>query len=303
MLRPRFVLFLSVLAALAVAALIRSDPRGVRTVAALARVAPDGSYRIAGVVLGDGVPLAGARVQLRGPLAGHRFLEREARSDAAGRFDLGEVPLTEYQIVATAPGMTYASDEVETRYVVDKDARPAHQLRLNLASCDHPTIGTVADPEGQPIAGAEIGPDLIPLVTTGADGMFSLCMSKEASWVQVRASGRASMTAMLAPSATLSVTLPVEAAIEGRMVHAGSGLPVAHEQVSVLVRQDSHTWNVSRQTTATDVDGRFRVDELAAGRAFVIPSDPGLRIKLGDHVTTAAGETVRDLVIELVPLS
>lgn len=143
------------------------------------------SVHVAGIVVRDGQPVAGARVEL------HSLRTMMAvaavsttRTDRAGRFDFGfELPVP--SVVLASAGGRQAHHFLALKSGVDR--RDAGHLILDLRPCATPIVGRVVDDSGAPLAGVPIlgttpvvhagsGELLsIPIGRSDADGHFSVC--------------------------------------------------------------------------------------------------------------------------------
>lgn len=301
MLRLRLLILLGVLGVVYVGTLVRRDHRAhpARLVAMFPVAHADGQLRVAGNVFRDGAGLAHARVQLVGLGIKSSRIERSTISDARGAFDLGDVPIGSYQVTATAAGATVATDFIGSSELGELPLR-YDRLALHMDRCAVPAVGTVVDRAGAPIAGVEIGPDLIPVTTSAADGSFQICAA-DGSLLTFRDSGRGAVARKIWTSRRLEVELAPQASIEGQVVHAGK--PVANARVWVMaVHGGEHDGFGANAFAMADADGRFRIDGLATGQAVLLADVPGLERDGEPHdrlVPVVAGEIRRDVVVTM----
>lgn len=247
--------------------------------------------RVAGRVVSDGAPVAGARVRLTSDLSRTGLVPAvERRTGADGRFDFGIQLARELEIGAVAPGKLAAVAHVDLR---DPTVRPAADaLELVLGGCLAAFHGTVADASGTPIANAELLREDVIGTQTDAAGGYELCMlpvaaSSEQLELVVRARGYGSLAihAGLSGRERRDFVLTPEAVIDGR-VHTPGGAPVGDARIWIEpadagTRRD--TEQTARLIAATDREGRFHIEGLAGGRH---------RIGGGGRGVTAAPITV-----------
>ncbi|MDH3404456.1 MAG: carboxypeptidase regulatory-like domain-containing protein [Acidobacteriota bacterium] len=195
----------------------------------------------------SGLPLAGAAVALLGT---------EITADAEGRFRLEEVEAGEI----TLTGRHERYRPTVGRVLLAR--RATAEARLELEPITEGTVlGVVTDAStGQPLAGArvEIG---ARTVETGVDGRFEL-VDVPAGAASVTAGkavfepARRAIDVIAAESVEVDLALePVTVgAVEGRVVDADTGNPLAGAEVSVGARR-----------LTTGEDGRFAADAIDAG--------------------------------------
>lgn len=128
-------------------------------VATAAQVAPGGTARVSGVVVGAdaaAAPIRRATVTLRGETG----VTRAEITDDAGRFEFAQVPFGKYSLTASRPGFVTAT------YGARRPGRPGTSLTL---APEHPTSeirlqmargaaisGAVRDPNGRPAPNVQI---------------------------------------------------------------------------------------------------------------------------------------------------
>jgi RNA polymerase sigma factor (sigma-70 family) len=268
--------------------------------------------RIAGRVTFDGAPVRGASVELAS-LASESGVAVAPRhtTNAAGEFDFGPRPATEWAVRASAPGKTGAAVSLDLRNPV---ARPApDQLELELGPCEAALVGTVRDASGGAIAGARVarlamGRSAVPggaAVETDADGHYELCVVPR--WPAGRASveisadgyGAIVFTGYVIGRVEIDFALVPAAAIVGRVVRDETGEPLAKAHVFVA----SGPWGIERSAwrgTFTGDDGQFRIDEVAPGRHRVFARAEGMvETSRATPVVVEAGQISEELVIRL----
>jgi len=227
--------------------------------------------RVAGRVVADGAPVAGARVRLTSDLSlTGRSPARELRSDAHGRFDFGVQLARELTVSAAAADRLAAIEHVDLRDPgVTSDA-----LELVLEPCLAALYGKVVDAAGTPIAHAQLlREDAIGSEST-ASGDYELCtrpraLTEQQLRVVVRADGYGAimLDAGLPGRVRHDFVLSPEAVVAGRAI--GPDGPVANARIW-LERADATTRRETEQSArliaATDDDGRFRFTGVAGGR-------------------------------------
>lgn len=257
--------------------------------------------RIAGRVVQDGAPVAGAEVRLSSELFSAGFApEPRIQTDGDGRFDFGRLPAATYQVTATAPERTPIGRRVDLR---DPTARPApDQLELRLRACRARVIGLVEDASGGPIAGATVrvsARSSLSSATTDDDGAFALCVPAGASNAVVRADGYGTLMRSLYVVGRTPATfeLTPAATVTGRVELDGE--PVANAQVSARGERYRNP-ATGHEQTLTDASGAFTLDTLAAGRySLRASSDSGRSEPV--QVVLRTGEVTSEIVLALEP--
>jgi len=227
---------------------------------------PVPAHRVAGIVLVDDQPLAGATV---------RAISRELRAgvgrparvvtDADGRFDLGELTGSQLTVVAEKPRLTSASQLVDLRDAAP--APPPDQLRLVLHACDAALSGTVRDSSGGAIAKARVALPLGGGSEADDDGRYELCIPVgDDHLVEVSADGYATASARISAYGRVQrdFQLVPEAIVAGRAIRADDKRPVAGAMIELTAtRTDYHERAL---LAVADDDGRFRIEGAAPGR-------------------------------------
>ncbi|HEY5936451.1 MAG TPA: sigma-70 family RNA polymerase sigma factor, partial [Kofleriaceae bacterium] len=223
------------------------------------------SKRIAGRVVFEGAPVAGASVTL------HHILTRagvsparELRTGHDGRFDFGTHPPREYELVATAPGKTAAIVRIE---LADPLLKPAsHELELTLSACNSSITGTVFDASGGTIARAQIRREDLVGVDADAQGAYSLCLPYGGGDVTFAADGygKLQLTIDVQGASRQDVVLVPETVIAGQVIDEASR-PVPDAHVAVFPQEWARD-RAAKGTTVSGPDGRFRIAGLVPGR-------------------------------------
>lgn len=266
--------------------------------------------RIAGRVVFEGAPVAGAIVELADlSTESGRGAALRRTTNAAGAFDFGTQPAMALSVRASAPRRASAAIGVDLR---DPLVR-SDQLELVLGGCDAAMIGTVRDASGGTIANARIARLELerhgdvpggPAVTTDDDGAYELCV--ETRWppsvtVEVSAAGYGTIvyTAMVPGRVETDFALVPEATIVGRVIRDDTRQPVADAYVYVPAGPPG-VQRTGARATFTDGAGHFRIDRLAPGNHVVFARADGLGDAVrGVAVAVAAGQTSAEIELRL----
>jgi len=196
-------------------------PRAAAPVVAAAADAASASWfvqpgapnrHVAGRVVRDGVPIAGATVRMiaddSDPI--------EVRSDAGGRFDLGEQAARPVALGAASGDALAAIVHVDLR-----DPSAASDVELELTGCSAWIAGRVTDAAGNPLRARVLREDVIGS-ETDASGAYELCARPTAALASqldlvVRADGYGAVAAGVAPAGRIrrDFVLAPEATITG----------------------------------------------------------------------------------------
>ncbi len=274
----------------------------------------------------DGAPLAGVTVHLRPVTTGYAAREY-ARTERDGSFEFEDLQPGRYR--ADVRGVDL---EVEIE-AGDED------VRLVVGPRDTWTLaGRVLDPDGQPVASAEIqvrttaedlsysrlsGPVkqgafsmLVPSTWPTVSFEISAALAENGTRLDVQAYRQARVTVHDVP---LRIRLERGFAIAGRVVDGrGHGI----EGVQVIAAPAAHPWN-RRAVATTDGEGRFRAGGLAREKQLLtfqprpgwarpqdLPVDPGTddleivlerAVVLEGRVTDEEGAAVSGAVVVLTP--
>lgn len=271
--------------------------------------------RIAGHVTFRGAPVAGATVELASIASEAGVMTAPLRTTSAnGAFDFGEQAASEWSVRASAPGKTSAIHDVDLR---DPTARPTpDRLELELGACDAALFGTIRDASGGPIATARVVrlsadmPTSIPggpAVISDDKGAYELCLDSRWSgpvrWivVEVSAAGYSAVTyrSIVPGRVNVDFALVPEATISGRVVRDDTGEPVPDAYVFVPAWQRG-VEGTPHGAAFTDRDGRFRLDQIAAGRHLVFARAHGMvDTSAGTPVDVGVGQTSVEIKIRL----
>lgn len=282
------------------------------------------------VVSQDEQPVAGAQVVLRpAPPSDRmammaRFFEApedplEATSDAAGRFEIRDLPAGTFEL--TARGAGYAPITV-----------PGLEVPAGGGSTDLGTVmlvpgvaleGIVSDPKGRPVEGAEVfvseaTGDILPMrptesapgAVTGQDGFFRIedRRAGETVNVDVRRSGFASGGApgVVAPTREpVRIVLKPSSAVEGRAVDA-DGKPVGGARVSVVPTEPAAMSRGFMMFTASSVraaltadDGSFRLEDVPPGVVELQASAAGKQAAELANLEVLSGQDLKGVEVVL----
>ncbi|MBK8976657.1 MAG: carboxypeptidase regulatory-like domain-containing protein [Planctomycetes bacterium] len=284
---------------------------------------------------GDRRGVANARVRTQpalldprlGPLARAR-LERIAITDRDGRAELHGVPPTALRITVAAAGFATAEVTVPPAVAADRPRRTRVELAVG-----HALQGEVVTPAGLPVAGAVLAAS--PAVaggcaqagTTDALGRFRIeGLAAGPHALCVTTPGRASVELRIdVPARTpLRIEQPAGATLEGRLLDAVTGRPVAAARVRAVGEPGSPAPPL--RDARSDAQGAFRLDGLPPGRTRLLvtsercaplwtgpldcgsgpPAGPQLELRLEPGpvaqgvVTDESGTPLASAVIEMV---
>jgi Carboxypeptidase regulatory-like domain/PDZ domain len=253
--------------------------------------------RIAGRVLVDGVPTAGAEVRLRAVGFGDGPADDVVlRSGPDGRFDFGDRPAAQYLIAATWPDRapavrTFDSTDPTTRLAPDA-------LVLEPRPCQARAAGQVRDASGGPIAGATLRVARIAEVTSDAQGRYELCLDEGGALVRVDASGYGSVILVYDGKGRTrrDLTLVPEGGVEGRVRHGGAGVGGALVMASPF---EAGSERAAAVHTFTAPDGEFQLAGLSAGRYRLWAQAEGLGLSESGIAVVVPGTAAASVVLEL----
>jgi protocatechuate 3,4-dioxygenase beta subunit len=240
---------------------------------------------------GSGKPIASARACARSEDDGWGMPVCVA-TDARGGYRL-EVPVGRYVVDAMARGLVPAPYRrgTDASIYVAPDSQQ-QDLDITLATPGAEVTGIVTDASGAPVSGALVNARTYwsqhptAFVETDAAGRYSVWMRGDVI-VSARTDGYTSTVERGTAPGTIDLRVVAEAVVEGRVIHAPTGAPVAGIRVEA-----TRMGNVSR-FVVTDAAGRFRIGQLSYGRHHVIVRDAGLHSEPAPSVVLRAGETTR----------
>jgi Carboxypeptidase regulatory-like domain/PDZ domain len=223
-----------------------------------------GARRVAGVVVFDTAPLAGATVRLASKLsAAHLVPELQVVTDASGAFDLGLQLPTDLVVAADAPHLTGVAKSIDLR----DPTLVADKLTLVVHACDASIHGTIHDNGGGVVAKARVSQfdGEVPVGGAVADdrGAYELCVPVGASAVAVHAEGYAVVEENITATGhmPLDFTLSPEASVVGHVIRASDRSPVEGAVVELS--------NTPTLYASSDATGRFTVAGARTGRQML----------------------------------
>jgi hypothetical protein len=260
--------------------------------------------RVAGTVLMDDRPIAGATVVLGSAHATAGLIAApHVVSDASGHFDFGSQIATSYVVSADMPHRTSAVVRVDVR---DPTQR-ADQLELVLHACDATIVGTIRD-AGGPIAKARVTrllDDIVSGSTAVADdgGNYELCMPVGSNDILASADGYAQKSASVTTYGQLrrDFTLVPEAIVSGHVVSAADHTPVA----GAIITLRSEDWLAGADghlSTVSDETGRFSFSGVTPGRNQMTATSDHARSLQPVHVIATLPPTSEDVICEVAVL-
>jgi len=252
---------------------------------------------VAGIVVGDNGPIAGATVRLatRFSTAG-ALTERRVKTDAAGAFDLGPQLAGWYVVLADAPKLTPTSQWIDVR----NPEQPTDHLVLVLHACDATVHGVVRDTGGGVVANARISREIG--IATGlvaeadAQGAYDLCVPIGDMTVVARADGYALAADSLYAIGRVrhDFALGPEATISGKVVRTGDRAPVAN----AILELHGSTQRV--EFASSDATGHFTFAGVSPGRYGIVATAEELAsARPVDAVAMVGG--ANEVTVELAP--
>jgi len=255
-----------------------TSPRGSNTPAPIAATVSPGSSRVpawfvqhdvpsrrvAGKVIANGAPVAGATVRLGFAFDVDLLLPvAVVQTGADGTFDLGAQPAGVFVVSAEDAKHTPVSITISPG---DPRAKP-DQLVLELGACASRLYGAVVDASGGGIAKARVSVAGLGGTDSDAAGQYSLCLSQTFLRIRVTADGYGSLSGPLRLNGELryDFVLVPEAIVVGRVV-TEQDQPVAGAVVIALPDPSEAPHHVAPGFATADRDGRFRIDGLAPGQ-------------------------------------
>lgn len=236
--------------------------------------------------------------------------EHQTRTASDGRFFIADLPAAQYRLYVRKDG--YLTQVVRGVLVRPGPATPA--LRIALRS-GLPITGIVLDGASRPVPDARLRayrprrPGVIDLSDMGEDlvfpnetksdsaGRFSLAVGPGRWNVEVAAEGRATQTrAEVDAGSEIAVVLADQGGIDGIVVSAQTGQPVA--EYSISVRRGIFGMHVQRVRHA---EGRFALRNMDPGRYQVTFEAAGHADLLRDGIEVREGEIREGLVAILQP--
>ncbi|WXA86883.1 carboxypeptidase regulatory-like domain-containing protein [Pendulispora rubella] len=229
-----------------------------------------------------------------------------------GSYRLGELHAAKYEVNASAPNYAPARWREQDDLLL-KAGENRQNVNLVLASGGVEVRGRVVDISGGPVAGALVG---LYSSDANSDGGRTFTRSGEqGEWHAWLPPGRIVADASadgyapgssggVAPGQFIEVGLTPESVLEGRVVEAATGNPVAGARVAANPSGDLARFVMSGSgayTATSDVEGRFRISQLAPGRYKAEARTPQTWGVAAESVLLGLGETASDLRIEVHP--
>jgi hypothetical protein len=264
-----------------------------------------GLRRVAGVVVMDGKPVAGASIRLASRLSMTGTREPRVISDDDGRFDFGPQLATTYVVAGDMPHVTGAVETIDLRDPIRTP--PPDELRLVLHACTASIHGTVTDASHGVIASARVSRGDGEVATgggveTNADGTYELCAPEGWSAVSVRASGYAHVVDTVTAFGPVrrDYTLVPEAPVVGRVVSAPDRAPVADAIVELRAEPRSTSPTLYARS---DAEGRFHFEGAAPGRHDLVATAEHLASARPITVIAEVGAAKDDVTCIVEPVS
>jgi protocatechuate 3,4-dioxygenase beta subunit len=218
--------------------------------------------RVAGRVVFEGKPVAGAKVRLdarwRDSVSG---IVAVTTTDGDGGFAFGARPALTYLVSAEQPGHVSASALVA---LADPKSDPEH-IVLELGRCQSRLYGKVIDASANPVPGARV--ELLGAggVDAAPSGAYSLCVPTGDFGVLVDADGYGAIqsTFRLFGELEHDFELVPEAVLAGEVVDESAN-PVAGAYV-IATPAAAEGPRLAARSAVTDHDGRFRIATLVPG--------------------------------------
>ncbi len=248
-----------------------------------------------------GRPLAGASVRVEAWASAEAPISFivQAETDLQGRFEATAVPPGKAALMAAKSGWATFRQMIEVpREGLDVGA-------LSLSRGDSLAVRVVND-AGEPVAGAELRPDLGEPATTAPDGTALLTHLPEGTEIRIAAAARGHLRAV--QTVQIPVPRPVELQLQRAFSVSGrftgvDGNPLADSSVKM-------TWGRGFDTAALEPDGSFLLALRPAQDytlAFTSPQSaslevpvpegaPGEERDLGELCAPASGEVVGRLI-------
>jgi hypothetical protein len=263
--------------------------------------------RIAGRVIADGAPVAGATVRLGLDVADQLVQPlAEVTSGPDGAFDFGMQPAARFTVSAQAEAHGASSVDVAN---ADPRAK-TDQLVVVLADCRSRMYGTISDASGGAIAKAHLTLDGLAGADSNATGHYSLCLSPRdeldlpQTILRLEADGYGTTTQRVLFGGELHqdfVMVP-EAVLVGRVVTADDrAVPNARVLAEPDAIEGPH--HVATKWAETDGDGHFRIAGLAPGKFQVSATTRSAGSSVPLLAIARGTTTSKELRIVVAPLA
>jgi RNA polymerase sigma factor (sigma-70 family) len=269
--------------------------------------------QIAGHVVSDGAPVAGATVRLGLQISGDLVQPlAELTSTPDGAFDFGLQPAARFTVSAQAEAHSSAAV-----IVANADPRAkADKLVVVLEDCRSRAYGrarmygTVSDASGGGISKAHLSIDGLAGAYSDATGHYSLCLSpidnvdSPQAIVRIEAEGYGATTQRVVVAGELRedfVMVP-EAVLVGRVVTADDR-PVPGARVLAEPDAIEGPHHVASNWAESDGDGHFRIAGLAPGKFQLSATARSAGSAVPLLAIARATTTSKELRLVLVPLA
>ncbi|WP_437738405.1 carboxypeptidase regulatory-like domain-containing protein [Sorangium sp. So ce1335] len=230
-----------------------------------------------------------------------------------GRYQISGLSPMRLTIFASAPGhrpAVFASpDPDRARWIDLRQGEARTGVDLTLVRGGVEVRGQVKDVSGGPVAGALVTVHGFPgshqgtaVTRSDAEGAFSAWTEEGHCLVRATADGYAEGSQhSVAPGPPIEILLTPGSVLEGRVVEAGSGAPIAGAKISPGMEQ---RWGPGEvRPVSSDAEGRFRVTGLAPGRYKPTARAAGGYGQARASVVLGVGQTSSEVVIEMHPAS
>jgi hypothetical protein len=264
------------------------------------------------VAADDGSAIAGVPVAINGPAHPRETTPTTVQTNANGAFTLRVVPGEQLVYIASdTPADGFARPSPDSKTVVaQQGTTQSVQFRLPRVLMA-PLVGKVVDPDGNPVAGANVylSSEDLPMmqrmsVSSKADGTFQTPPVPRTARIQLRARAgdlATSKALIVSRNSPGPVTLQLEkgalASISGRVIDP-QGQPISGAQIELVIRSGrSSNW---QDSGLSDSQGNFKIDSLwADGIYYVDVSRNGYGEAETSELRPAAGQILaaRDLTL------
>ncbi|NUM55395.1 MAG: carboxypeptidase regulatory-like domain-containing protein [Candidatus Hydrogenedentes bacterium] len=265
---------------------------------------------ISGVVVDEsGKPIPKAQViPYRVEKENQGFGSPVERSNEKGEFKLGRLAEGEYQLQAViGDGSWMRNPNEEIIRVASGEEKTGVRVVVKEAG-GLSIAGRVTDEDGKPVRNANIwasGPGSHSSGRTGEDGRYKIAGLKEGNfYVSVQASGysRGNLNDIPAGSEDVDIVLKGTGKIDGKVVDAATGKPVADFEIvyganaGASMRNFQHMGPGARTRSE---NGEFHIESAEAGQAALLVKAQGYAPKIQQVMDIVPGETRSGVVIEL----
>jgi RNA polymerase sigma-70 factor (ECF subfamily) len=277
---------------------------------------------IAGRIVSGGRPVAGAQVRLSSAtLPSLRRFDRHAVARADGTFAFPALPITDWMLIAWAPGLEPVIQYFDLRQSSAGSMLLGHRLDalvIDLAACRVFARGKVKEAGGGAISGARIRVGAswdgggTEARTDGA-GQYQLCVPTGSAYARVltaEASGYGAVEGRTpSTTSTIDFVLEPQSVVGGRTLRKDSGEPVAGVDL-VLDTQSPPTGEspeerrrAARREARSDEAGRFELTGIAPGRYTLRFASDDVYGALELPRTIGPADEIKGLDVRLSPVA